>query len=66
MPVDKFKTSGPGEVLFVLHDPDQVYTHSEVVDLLDRAESLGFSLDTGGELDGISVHDLDVLVNRKQ
>ena len=66
MAIDKLKTGGDGETLFVLRDPDQLYTHSEVCDLLEQAEGLGFSLARGSELERLTVRELDILVNRKQ
>ena len=66
MPIDNLKTSGPGDVMFVLRDPEQLYTHAEVCDLLELAEALGFNLDKGSELDNLSVRELDVLVHRRQ
>lgn len=64
MPIDKLKTHGPGEDLFILRDPDQTYTHSDVCDLLEKAERLGFSLDKGTILEKLTVRELSVLVNR--
>jgi hypothetical protein len=66
MPVDKFKTTGASddETLFVMRDPDQLYTHSEVCDLLEKAEMMGFSLEKGTELEKLTIRELDVLLNR--
>lgn len=68
MPIDKLKTRGnpEDETLFVLRDPDQTYTHSEICDLLEKAEAMGFSLEAGCELENLTIRELDVLVNRKQ
>lgn len=66
MPMDRFKNDNSGELLFVIRDPDQTYTHDEVCDLLDKAEYMGFSLDKGSELERLTVRELDVLVNRLQ
>lgn len=66
--IDKLKTrGGPGdETRFVLRDPDQTYTHSEVCDIVEKAELLGFELDLGTALDGMTVRELNNLVNRRQ
>ena len=54
------------ELLFTLDDPDAFYSHSEVCDLLDRAEQLGFSLD-GPELKALqTVRQLEILISRRQ
>lgn len=68
MPIDRFKTKGErgDETLFVLRDPEQTYTHSEVCDLLQKAEGLGFSLERGSELEKLTVRELDILVHRRQ
>lgn len=70
MPIDKLKTQAhPGdnaETLWVLRDPEQAYTHSEICDLLEKAELLGFSLQRGTELEKLTVREIDELVNRKQ
>ena len=66
MPINKLKEHGEGELMFVLRDPEQLYTHSEVCDLLEMAEMLGFSLEKGSELEHLTVRELDVLVHRKQ
>ena len=52
--------------MFVLHDPDHEYSHSEVCDLLEEAERLGFSLDAGSELENLTVRQLEILVRRRQ
>lgn len=68
MPIDRFKTKGKDgdETLFVIRDPDHLYDHSEVCDLLEAAESLGFSLEAGSELEGLTVRELEILVKVKQ
>jgi hypothetical protein len=68
MPINQLKTVGNAddETLFVLRDPDHLYTHSEVCELLERAENLGFSLERESELEGLTVRELDLLVNRRQ
>ncbi len=68
MPIDKLKTCGTDadKTMFVLRDPEQTYTHSEVCDLLEKAESAGFSLEAGTILERMTVRELDVLVNRRQ
>jgi hypothetical protein len=67
MPIDRFKTKGlkTDDTLFVLRDPDHIFTHSDVVDLLEEAERLGFSLEAGSELENLTVRELEVLVRRK-
>jgi hypothetical protein len=66
--IDRFKTHGdPGDQTnFVLRDPEYLYTHSEVCDLLERAEELGFSLEKGSELEGLTVGQLEQLVKVRQ
>ena len=66
--IDKLKTRGTAhdETLFILRDPDQTYTHSEVCDLLEGAELMGFSLERGTELERLTVRELDVLIHRRQ
>lgn len=68
MSIDKFKTRGTpqDETLFVLRDPQHLYSHSEVCDLLEKAEALGFSLERGTELEKLTVRELDILVHRVQ
>lgn len=53
------------ETLAIVRDPEGVYTHSEVVELFRRAVDQGFSLDAGGELDGLTVRELENLVTRR-
>jgi hypothetical protein len=53
------------ETLAVVRDPENVYTHSEVVELFRRAVDQGFSLDAGGEIDGLTVRELENLVTRR-
>ena len=55
-----------GVTQFVLRDPEELYSNSEVCDLLEAAEKLGFSLGAGSELEKLTVRELDVLVNRRQ
>jgi len=66
--IDKLKTKGTpsDETLFILRDPEELYTHSDIVDLLQKAEDLGFPLEAGTYLEKLTVRELDVLVNRKQ
>lgn len=68
MPIDKLKTKGTenDETLWILSDPGNLYTHSEICDLLEKAETLGFDLESGSELERLTVRELDVLVNRRQ
>lgn len=65
MPINRGKTKGTNsdEDLFVLRDPFKEYTHGEVCDLLEKAERMGISLDKGSELEGLTVKQLDNLVN---
>ena len=49
-----------------IRDPEQTYTDSEICDLLEEAERLGFSLDKGSELEHLTIRELDVLVHRVQ
>jgi len=58
--------SPPDDVPFSLRDRDQIYTNSELCDLLEKAAALGFSLGPGSELERLTVRELDNLVNRKQ
>lgn len=66
--IDRFKTKGTDEdeTLFILRDPDHLYTHGEVCDLLERAQKLGFSLDKGSELEHLTVAELHRLVEVRQ
>jgi hypothetical protein len=67
MPIDKFRQDPTdSEVLFVLRDPGSFYTHSEVIDLLQKAQDLGFPLERGSYLERLTVRELDILVNRVQ
>lgn len=66
MPIDRFDQSDDGPLEFILRDPDHLYTHSEICDLLERAEELGFSLEKGSELEGLTIAELDRLVKIRQ
>lgn len=68
MSINPFRTtSGPtDELMIVVHDKDRLYTHSDVVDILSRAEALGFSLEKGSELDNMTVAEIDRMVSRRQ
>lgn len=68
MPINRLKTHGDDgdDTLWVLRDPDDLYEHEEICDLLEKAEKLGFSLERGTELEKLTVRELDVLVNRRQ
>jgi hypothetical protein len=68
MPVDKLKTVGnpEDETLFVLRDPEHLYTHSDVCELLEKAEAMGFSLEKGSELENLTVGDLERIVTLRQ
>ena len=48
----RLKSPENDELVLVLSDPDCAYTHSEICDLLDQAEKLGFDFD-GPELQTI-------------
>lgn len=68
MPINKLKTRGSAsdETLFILRDPDHLYTHSQVCDLLEQAENIGFSLEAGSELENLTVRELELLVKVHQ
>lgn len=66
MPIDPLDVDDSGEDIFVLKDPSHEYTYSEVCDLLNRAKLLGFSLERGSELEGMTIRELEVLVTRVQ
>jgi len=59
-------TSDDDETRWVLRDWESWYTESEVSDILERAQALGYSLEAGSELDGFTLRDLDILVHRRQ
>jgi len=42
---------------------DKYYTHQEIVDLLEKAERLGFDLEAGSWLEQLTIAELDRLVN---
>lgn len=46
--------------------PKDHYTDGEVVELLEKAEAMGFNLDKGSELEGLTLSQLDQLVSTKQ
>ena len=52
--------------IYMLQNLDHLYLDEEVADLLKEAESLGFSLEKGSELEGLTVRELEVLVKWKQ
>jgi hypothetical protein len=66
--IDKLKTKGVSEdeTLFILRDPEHLYTHSEICDLLQLAEDLGFPLERGTYLEQLTVRELDILVHTRQ
>lgn len=68
MPVDPLKThdNGPAEDVWILRDPGMTYTYSEICELLNKAEQMGFSLDKGTELERLTARELDALLNRVQ
>jgi hypothetical protein len=45
--------------------PDYMYQDSEIAQLLERAQEMGFSLEAGSDLEKLTIRELDVLVNRK-
>lgn len=47
----------------MLRDPEHFYTHEQVCDLLEMALSLGFSLDVGSGLEGLTVLEVQILVD---
>ena len=68
MPIDRNLTrSEPDdELVLLLHDLHHEYSHSEICDLLDEAEKLGFAFD-GPELHTIrTARELEILVRRRQ
>jgi hypothetical protein len=46
-----------------IRDPHGMYTHEQVLCLLERANDLGFWLGAGSPLEGISVMELETLVD---
>lgn len=50
---------------FKRRNPEVWYTLVEIRELMDKAIALGFAVDDG-ELDDITLIDLEVLVNRRQ
>ena len=68
MPIDRkiARAEDDDEVVLLLHDRDHEYSHSEICDLLDEAEKLGFAFD-GPELHTIrTARELEILVRRRQ
>jgi hypothetical protein len=49
-----------------IHEPAEIYTASEIEELIDKAEKLGFYTGPGSALEKLTVYDLDVLVNTRQ
>lgn len=41
----------------------EIYTLEEIVRLLEKAEALGFDLESGSPIEKLTIHDLDILVN---
>lgn len=66
MPIDRDRTKGDhqDETLFVLLDPERIYSHAQVCDLLEKAELLGISLDRGCFLESMTIRELEQLVNQ--
>ena len=44
----------------------RTYSESERVEMLEKAEALGFSLEDGSELERYTLSELDRLVNQRQ
>lgn len=68
MPIDRSITHAnpDDELLLVLHDPHHEFSYSEICDLIDQAEALGFDLQ-GPELRHIhTARQLATLVHRRQ
>jgi hypothetical protein len=69
MPVEisdvEYEAQPDDETMAILRDPENVYTHSEVVELFRKAQALGFSLEAGGDIDGMTVRELENLVTRR-
>ena len=68
MPIDRSLTRSDhdDELILVLHDTGCEYTHSEICDLLDEAEKLGFDFE-GPELSLMrTARELETLVRRRQ
>jgi hypothetical protein len=68
MPIDRFhQNPEPGEeISFFIRDPEGTYTHSDICDLLEQAEALGFSLEPGSEIAGLTARELEKLVKTRQ
>jgi len=45
---------------------EREYSTDEIVDLLTKAQKLGFSLDKGSEIERLTVAQLDQIVNTRQ
>ncbi len=55
--------AGGGELVALLRDDGtRHYSEDEVVTLLQRAADMGFPLDSGTFLDGMTIQQLDALV----
>ena len=54
------------DVLFYLRDPEYLYEPEQVMELLEEAQSLGFSLERGSELENMTVRELERLVRVRQ
>ena len=68
MPIDRSlsRAQPDDELLFTLDDPQHHYTLTEVCDLLDQAERLGFDIE-GPEFQTIhTARPLEILVTRRQ
>ncbi len=46
--------------------PERTYTDGELCELLEKAEELGFSLEAGSELEGLTISELERLVKERE
>lgn len=63
-PAREYEGGSKLETMFVLHDHERLYSEEQVIELLEKALAMGFCLDKGSELEGLTVHQLDLLLNR--
>ena len=49
-----------------LPESERLYSDDEIAELLEQAQSLGFSLEQGSELEHLTVGELDRLVHQVQ
>ena len=45
---------------------ERIYTDGEIVEMLEKAEAMGYSMEKGSELEQCTIGDLDRLVNERQ